>query len=154
MPAYFFDSSAAVKRYVRETGTSWIISLFRQTPANVFYAARITSAEVISATARRRRGLSLTVKQAGHAKRRFKRDFHSRFFKIEIDAQIVEKAEDLAEKHFLRGYDAVQLAAALKAQSIRTVGGGSPLIFICADNALRQAAVAEGLTVDDPNSHP
>ena len=53
MAAYFLDSSAAVKRYIRETGTAWIISLFRQTPPNAFYVARITLAEVISACARR-----------------------------------------------------------------------------------------------------
>ena len=154
MPAYFLDSSAAVKRYVRETGTSWMISLFRQTPANVFYAARITAAEFASAAARRLRGRSLTAKQTGRAKKRFKRDFQRRFFKIEIDAQIIEKAEELAEKYFLRGYDAVQLAAALKAQNIRTAGGGGKLIFVCADNALRLAASAEGLAIEDPNAHP
>lgn len=153
MNAYFFDSSAVIKKYARETGTNWIIGLFRETPANIFYAARITAAEVASAIARRRRGRSLTAKQGDHAKRRFKRDFHGRFFKIEITVPIIEKAEELADKHFLRGYDAVQLAAALQAQNIRNSGGGN-LIFVCADNALRQAASAESLLVEDPNLHP
>jgi len=154
MPAYFLDSSGAVKKYVRETGTGWVISLFRQKPANVFYVAEITAAEVASARARRLRGLSLTAKQAGQAKKRFRRDFEEKFFRIEIDTQIIQKAEELAEKHFLRAYDAVQLAAALKADADRTAVGGSKLIFVCADNALRLAASAEGLAVEDPNAHP
>lgn len=154
MPAYFLDSSAAVKKYISETGTGWIIGLFRQKPVNVFYVAEITAAEVASARARRFRGLSLTAKQAGQAKKRFKRDFEEKFFRIDIDAQIVEKAEELAEKHFLRGYDAVQLAAAIRADADRIAVGGSKLIFVCADNALRLAASAEGLAVDNPNAYP
>lgn len=154
MSAYFLDSSAAVKKYVREIGTGWLFSLFREKPANTFYVAEITAAEVASARARRFRGLSLTAKQAGQAKKRFERDFQRKFFRIDIDAQIVGEAAKLAEKHFLRGYDAVQLAAALKADNDRIAVGGSKLIFVCADNALRLAASAEGLTVDDPNSHP
>lgn len=154
MPAYFFDSSAAVKRYVAEVGTAWVIGLFRQTPSNVFYVARITSAEVVSAFARRLRGRSLTAGQATKAKKRFRRDFQHKFFKIEIDAMLVEKATQLADRYALRGYDAVQLAAALTADTARTNFGASGLIFVCADNALRTAAQSEGLAVDDPNAHP
>ena len=32
MAAYFFDSSAVVKRYVRETGTVWVLSVSENTP--------------------------------------------------------------------------------------------------------------------------
>lgn len=154
MPAYFLDSSATVKRYAAETGSAWILSLFRPKQTNLFYAARITQAECISAIARKQRGGGITAKQAAMGIRRFRKHFQYKFFKVEIDAQIVEKASELAEKHFLRGYDAVQLAAALKAQSIRTRVGGSKLIFVCADNALRLAASAEGLATEDPNAHP
>jgi hypothetical protein len=153
MPAYFLDSSTAVKRYVREIGTSWVISLLRQMPANVFYVSRVTLAEVVSAFARRQRGRSLTAKQAGQAKKRFIRDFQHKFFKIEIDAATIERAAELAEKYYLRGYDAVQLAAALKANASRRAIGASALIFVCADNDLRNAAQSEGLAVDDPNAH-
>ena len=151
MSAYFLDSSAAVKRYVRETGTTWTINLFRQR-ANVFHVARIAAAEVASAFARRKRANSLTAKQAAQAKKRFVRDFQRRLFKTEIDAQIIDKAAELAEKHFLRGYDAVQLAAALKIQSARLKAGAAGLIVVCADNNLRNAAQAEGLSVENPNA--
>ena len=33
MTAYFFDSSATVKRYVRETGTAWVLSITAPTVA-------------------------------------------------------------------------------------------------------------------------
>ena len=60
----------------------------------------------------------------------------------------------MAEKHRLRGYDAVQLAAALELNSIRLAMGGQTLVFVSADVNLNNSASAEGLTVDNPNLHP
>jgi len=54
----------------------------------------------------------------------------------------------------LRAYDAVQLAAALEVKRIYQTGGLGPVILVSADQELNAAAVAEGLLVDDPNSHP
>ena len=153
MPAYFLDSSAAVKRYARETGSAWVLNLFRFARANLFYAARITHTETVSAIAGKKRGRELTAREAAQAVKRFRKHFPYKFFIIEIDEPTVEKATDLAEKHFLRGYDAIQLAAALKADADRKAVGGDGLIFVCADNNLRNAAQTEGLSVEDPNTH-
>jgi hypothetical protein len=30
MAAYFFDSSATAKRFMKETGTAWVLSLWRR----------------------------------------------------------------------------------------------------------------------------
>jgi uncharacterized protein len=55
--------------------------------------------------------------------------------------------------HRLRAYDAVQLAVALEVNRIHQMAG-SPVTLVSADRDLNAAATAEGLTVDDPNSHP
>ena len=60
----------------------------------------------------------------------------------------------LANTHTLRAYDAVQLAAALKIRQEHQNAGFAPVTLISADQALNNAATAEGLTVDDPRSHP
>ncbi|MDQ3011456.1 MAG: hypothetical protein M3X11_12220 [Acidobacteriota bacterium] len=60
----------------------------------------------------------------------------------------------LAEKYALRGYDAIQLAAALMFEDEMTADGLGPLTLISADLELNQAAQAEGLLTDDPNQHP
>jgi len=60
---------------------------------------------------------------------------------------------DLAEKHALRGYDAVQLAAALEVHNERVAFGLPAPTLISSDLALNEAATAQGLTVDDPNLH-
>ena len=52
--AYFVDSSALVKRYVQETGTSWVRGITRRRPSTHIYIAIITAVEVTSAVARRR----------------------------------------------------------------------------------------------------
>ena len=60
----------------------------------------------------------------------------------------------LARSHGLRAYDAVQLAAALQARLIYQTGGLGPVSLVSADQTLNEAGEAEGMDVDDPNSHP
>ena len=67
---------------------------------------------------------------------------------------LANRAMLLAEKHGLRGYDALQLAAGVEVD-VRYLASGLPaVIFISADTELNVAAMAEGLTIDDPNTHP
>ncbi len=58
-----------------------------------------------------------------------------------------------AKKYALRGYDAVQLAAALETEKERIALGLSSLILLSADTDLNDSAIAECLTVDDPNNY-
>jgi predicted nucleic acid-binding protein len=62
--AYFFDSSALVKRYAKEVGTSWVFSLVRRSAANHLYIARITGVELVSALTRRERAGRLSGTQS------------------------------------------------------------------------------------------
>lgn len=109
---------------------------------------------MISAFSRRLKNGNLSPNQTKKAKTRFRRIFQRKFFKIEIDAPLTEKAADLAEKYALRGYDAVQLAAAITANDARKSIGATGLIFISADNELNKSATAEGLAVENPNNYP
>ena len=54
----------------------------------------------------------------------------------------------------VRAHDAVQLAVGLEVNGSRQADGFGPATLISADQALNTAAIAEGLTVDDRNSHP
>ncbi len=154
MAGYFCDSSAIVKRYISETGTSWIIGLMRSAAKNEFAVAQITGVEVVSAISRRHRGNFLTTNQVDKAIHRFLRDFNNRFGVIKIDDAIIRNAIHLAQTHVLRGYDAVQISSALSLNYSLLKLRLPPFIFISADNNLNSAAQAEGLTVDNPNNHP
>ena len=46
MTPYFFDSSSLVKRYIKETGTAWVIDKFRPHSHNQIFVAEITLVEL------------------------------------------------------------------------------------------------------------
>jgi hypothetical protein len=141
--AYFLDTSAAVKRYAQEIGTVWIQSLTDPNVGHSHFLVRITLAEIVSAITRKEKGRTLTPAND------FDVDLKLQYLVVEVSAGLVDHAGRLARKHALRGYDAVQLAAALEIQAVEP-----SLILVSADADLNAAAIAEGLTVEDPNNHP
>jgi predicted nucleic acid-binding protein len=152
--AYFADSSALVKRYVQEIGTSWVRRLTRRSSSTVIYIARITPVEVTSAVARRRKDRTLSSAKASSILHRFRQHLAGRYTIIEITPALADAAMRLANAHTLRAYDAVQLAAALDINQKEQDAGFAPVTLISADQSLNDAATAEGLTVGDPRSHP
>jgi predicted nucleic acid-binding protein len=150
----FLDSSALAKRYVQETGSAWVLRLLDPATGNRIYIASITGVEVLSALARRGRGGGVSAADTAAAIAKFRSDFVHEYSKLEVTAAVLGRAMNLAETQALRGYDAVQLAAALSYNDQRLAAGASALTFISADAALNRAATVEGLTVDDPNAHP
>ena len=152
MPAFFLDSSAAVKRYVKETGSAWVTGIMVPSEGKTLYAASISPVEVVAALARRQR-LQATTTVPASLLQQFRREFPRLFAPVDISPVLIASAMDLAEKHALRGYDAVQLAAVVQVGALCR-SAGVPCTFISADAEQNVAAVREGLTVDDPNQHP
>jgi predicted nucleic acid-binding protein len=151
---YFFDSSALVKRYVAEVGTGWVKRILHPATRNAVDIARITAVEVVSALARRARGGSISPTAAAAALRRFRRELTTRFSFVPMSPRLLGEAMIIARTHALRGYDAVQLAAALRVNFRRRARGISGVTLVSSDHALLAAAQAEGLLVEDPNAHP
>lgn len=140
MGAYFFDSSAVVKRYVQETGTAWVVSICDPVANNHIHLARITGVEVVSAITRRTRGASLSAADAAVAIADFRHDLATAYRSVEISPALMASAMRLAETHALRGYDAVQLAAALEVNLRLLALGMTSLMLVSADDDLNQAA--------------
>ncbi len=59
MAAYFFDSSAIVKRYIKETGTVWTINIFRPRSHNQIFVSEVTLVEVTHSALRNPKFLRL-----------------------------------------------------------------------------------------------
>ena len=154
MAHYYFDSSALVKRYVAEVGTSWVQALCAPTTGHVLYTVRISGAEIIAALFRRARTGTLSSADAQAAATQFKADFRGDYQIVEVTEILVDRAMTLAEQHGLRGYDSVQLATALELQALRAVRSLPPLTFVSADDVLNSVAMTEGLAVENPNNHP
>jgi predicted nucleic acid-binding protein len=152
--AYFFDSSAIVKRYVNETGTPWVISITDPAAGARVYVAAITGVEVVSAVTRRLVNVkNISQEDAATALTSFRQDFAAEYRVIAVSDPVIARAMALAEAHALRGYDAVQLGAAVDTNARRLALGAAPLTMIASDKNLLTAAAAEGLPVDDPNNH-
>jgi predicted nucleic acid-binding protein len=151
---YFLDSSALVKRYVTETGSSWIRALTDPDAHNPLIIARITWVEVLSALARRQREGSLASDGVVQAIHTFRYDLNTQYQVSELDPAVAEAAGELVIRHPLRAYDAVQLASALRVQSDLSRTESPALTFLTADDRLIAIAQTEGLLSDNPNHHP
>ena len=92
----------------------------------------------------------------GVGARQFCSEFANLFRIVAVNPRLVASAMVLAESHILRGYDAVQLAAAASEQCSAppTKLIAPHLDHVRCRRSLNAAAVAEGLAVDDPNAHP
>lgn len=153
MLSYYLDTSALVKRYALETGTDWITALIDSAKAYDLYTVRLTGPEMIAALFRKARVRELPYVVAIHLARDFRNDWKWRYNIVEINAAISDQAMILAEKHNLRGYDVVHLAAALLLQQSRRTTHLPDLVFLAADNDLLRAAEVEGLRTDNPNHY-
>jgi uncharacterized protein len=154
MAIYFLDSSALVKRYISETGSTWVLSLFDPTLDNEFFVAAITGVEVVAALTRRARNGSIASKDAALVCNQLRSDLQTDYQVVEITEEIISSGMTLAEARGLRGYDAVQLAAGCAVNKLCLDSDLSPIILVSADSELNLAAVDESLLVENPNSYP
>jgi hypothetical protein len=99
-----------VKRYVDEPGSTEVIAL--TSDAAVVATALISRAEVAAALARSVRQGVLNESGGRRAQRKFAREWPD-FVRVPVTEALVLRAESAAWEYGLRGYDAVQLAAAL-----------------------------------------
>ena len=154
MAVYVVDSSALVKRYVRERGTAWVRGLTNPAAGHTLSIAGITGVEVVSALTRQTRGGALAPADAAQALTQFRHDFAHQYQTVDLTPPLIAHAMALAETYAFRGYDAVQCAVAVALHRARQARGMPVLTLVSADAALNTAAAAEGLRVEDPNAYP
>lgn len=134
----YLDASALVKRYVAERGSREVIGFTAASDA--IATSLISRAEVGAALARAVR-LGVLGNRAGRrAQRKFSREWPD-LVKIPVSETLVSRAETLAWDHGLRGYDAVQLAAALVWQD----SIGQDVTLVTFDRQLWKSAPRAGL---------
>jgi predicted nucleic acid-binding protein len=151
---YFLDSSALVKRYAVETGTTWVSQLCEPANRHTLLIASVTLVEVAAAFAAKRRSQEMTPEAYGQGMQDFIRDAAAQYRVLGVDQRIVTLGVQLTSRQKLRGYDAVQLAVALTVNTA-LAGQQIPLLtFVCADRDLVTAASNEGLPTVNPNTYP
>ncbi len=149
MTVYFMDSSAISKRYMLESGSSWITSLVVPTAGHVTIISELAIVEVSSALARKQRLTQISSAEAAQNRLDLLLHVDKAYIAIPLEVKILRWASELVGKYPLRSLDAIQLACAVEAAAIL----GEPLTFLSADSNLLSAAAAEGLVTDNPLLH-
>jgi hypothetical protein len=114
--------------------------------------ARLAHLEVSSAIVRRGREPGNSQAEMTEALEILDREMRDVFEVIELEGTMISRAIELARSHGLRAADSIQLACALLSRPGPRM---SPEFYlVSADEELNAAASAEGLQVENPNSHP
>ena len=154
MAAYFLDSSAVAKIYVAERGSNSLTGLVDPGQHHEIFVVALTLVEVAAVLFRKFRASALSSEEAAGSVRALREDFERTYRVVEFGPPVSDAALDVAQRHGLRGYDCVQLGAALTVHQDRAPAHLPSIAFVSADAELNAAARAEGLQVLDPNHYP
>jgi len=143
---YYFDASAWVKGYYQEVGTAWVRDLFAKNQQ--IACSPLGYVEVMATLARKRKANEIDPPTLEKNIQELEEDWES-FIQVQMTAEAVAIAKDLARDLALKGADAVHLASALLLQR-HFEEEEDRLIFITSDQELKEAARSSGLEVIDP----
>ncbi len=154
MTDFYLDSSALVKRYADEPGSTWIRQITVPPSQSTILIAEVTLAEVAAALAAKCRAPGgITHQQRDRALSRFLQDCDDSFLVLPVDRLVIDRAVELTQNHRLRGYDAIQLATALvTSEALQSQNLPAP-VFVVGDDDLLAAAGAETLPIENPLDH-
>lgn len=136
----YLDTSALVKRYIRETGSDELRGWLSE--AELVAVSLIAYPEANAAFARAVRAKAVS-RRTGEKALRLLADHWPRYLKIPVSERVTLRAAELAWSLGLRGYDAVHLASAERWQNSL----GRPVVLVTYDRQLAAAGRQLGLSV-------
>ena len=144
--AYFFDSSAVIKIYHKETGTEKVDEIVDG--SGEIYISSLALIETIATLRRKVKERKLTLNRFSKLKSAFLYDVEKRYTLIPIEDSLVVDALYLAEKYAMKSLDSLQLASALKIKSVE-----EEIIFVSADLQLLKFAQKENFKIFNPEKY-
>lgn len=126
------DTSALVKLYVEEEGRETVVKAVRESERVA--TSTVAYAEARAAFARRERAGDLDEEEHRRAVEALDGRW-KRYDRISVSNLVAYRAGEMAERHALRGFDAVHLASATRLKE-----RFSELRFLAFDNRLTEAA--------------
>ncbi len=149
---FYFDASALVKRYIRETGSDKINFLFDNLPLNQLKCLTIGAAEVFWVCVRKKNDGRITPYEFTHAVANLNREVTSGSSDFRTDSvpdTLVWASLNLVETYSLNSVDAIVLRSALEtATELRRID--DTLVLVASDQRLLRAASNEGLLIFNP----
>lgn len=146
MKAYFLDTSALLKRYLKETGSDFVDAVFEE------YAMRYVSGlGLLECFSNLQRLYAvdrlITTEQLRLLQAEVTSDIESgKVIVVSATPAEIEGAARILTEHYLTAVDALQIATA------RSLGPG--VGFVSSDAKLNRAAAQHGLSVLDPTARP
>jgi len=140
----YLDSSSLVKRYVQEAGSQEVAEAVEK--ASLVGTVTISRAEVAAALGKAVRLEVLPREDAWKTLQAFREEWPN-LVQLQVTDSLISRADVLAWENGLRGYDAVQLAAASLWQEMI----GTPVTISTFDQRLWATAPSVGLAVHPRN---
>lgn len=136
----YFDTSALIKRYIRERGSARVASLLRR---HDLLTSALTPLEALSALCRRRRDKELSEADFAATISRIHGE-RLRWELVEVNETVLTRAEEIIQGTVpIRALDAVHVASLTAFQA----GTGVRIPFVTGDGRQRDAATLLGLDV-------
>ena len=135
----YLDTSALVKKYFKEAGSSEVI--FHWKKATAIATSSIAYAEAMASFYGKKREANIRRDIFQALIESFQQDWKS-LICIQVNDDLNDMIDKVLSRHPLRGFDSIHLASAL----ILHDAAPQELLFACFDKTLVQAAVAEGLS--------
>lgn len=134
----YVDTSTLIKLMATEAGSAVATTIWETSPSLV--AVSLIEVEAVAALAAAHRQARLTAGELADAHLLLE-ELLGQVGIVDVDADLIGSARELATLHALRGYDAVHLAAATMVDAD---------VFTSADPTLCKAAASEGMLVANP----
>ncbi len=134
----YMDTSALVKKYFREPGSTDVISLWQN--ASVILTSAVAYAETMASFHRKKRESGMDRCIFNPIVSSFRADCQTLAL-VRVNRALDNIIDRIVSLYPLRGFDAIYLASALAVQ--RNLSEN--LLFVCFDHRLPDAARAEGL---------
>lgn len=141
----YFDTSALVKRYLRETDSDKVVALLNE--AGRFFGSSVISKVEMSAAFQKAVRMNIVSSEAAVEIWDDFLDHWQRFARLRVTDATIERASDIAWKYGVRGYDSLHLAAALLWQETL----GMKVLFAAFDRDLWRISRMTGLEAWPPD---
>lgn len=149
----FWDASALVKAYSDEDGTPNVKGALGI--RNVWgFVTDFVALEVITALGKKLRSREITKGKYRTALNTFRQDLRDGFDRLRVEERTLEQSHRLAEKYQRFGTSALDILHLASATQAAAFCHPRPLVLLCADKPLIEAARSEGLDVYNPETHP
>ncbi len=139
----YFDSSALVKRYLREAGSESVNAILLS--QEIIVTSKLAYPEILSAFMRKHRGGELARKSLRSVIDQFESDWKL-FSIVEFHDELFPTIKALIEKYLLKGADTVHLSSALWLKQ----ASREDVKFVASDLNLLKAAESENLHSINP----